>query len=348
MNPCQSCANCVDGCERVRAEGAGELQKYEVKTSVPKPATAGKRLPYDAEEERYLNKHERYMKDYCELKGCWMDCLEEFVNAREITEGRWLDIPDSVFSIAIASLMSDGLTGGKSLANQKDIKEKVEFMINNGISNIVNLGIPLFVVGASQAFVLYKLWRSLPVIYESTFCSFAENSESKLFLICVIGIFIVSMLPGLIEISKEFSIIRTASIYFSHDEKGDASFKKILSFAEGQTSYIICYLIVLYELTVWTGVTVVGILYITTTDGISSNGIGDIVQATVAIGFINSVDNMAAFLYGDIEKKTQSCRFRCRPILNNETFTTFMIVFLIPAIVCTCVGVVVGFYNTYC
>mmetsp|Transcript_2978 Transcript_2978/g.4560 ORF Transcript_2978/g.4560 Transcript_2978/m.4560 type:complete len:118 (-) Transcript_2978:268-621(-) len=108
----------------------------------------------------------------------------------------------------------------------------------------------------------------------------------------MIGVFFVSVLPALWEVITELIIVTASKIYLYQDWKdGETRFVKTDSRLARRISAVI---IVLYELVIWIVVLLIGILYILT-----SVGAGNIVQAAVAISFINEIDNMAVIMYAD-------------------------------------------------
>jgi len=206
---------------------------------------------------------------------------------------------------------------------------------------------PCIIVGGVQGIILYNLWQSLPPLYQSNddgstsgLCSL--SSHSLFFQVCMIGVFFVSVLPALWEVITELIIVTASKIYLYQDWKdGETRFVKTDSRLARRISAVI---IVLYELVIWIVVLLIGILYILT-----SVGAGNIVQAAVAISYINEIDNMAVIIYGDFGRHIKSQRYRCKPLLTTSFHVSFLSwLFLMPAIIVASCGVVYGLHNTYC
>jgi len=91
-------------------------------------------------------------------------------------------------------------------------------------------------------------------------------------------------------------------------------------------------------------VLLVGINYI-----LSAETLGDLVQAAVAITFINELDDMAVFLYGDIAKCNEVMYVRCdKPVLDPAASMTFSMLLTIPVIASASFGIIYGIHNSYC
>ena len=88
----------------------------------------------------------------------------------------------------------------------------------------------------------------------------------------------------------------------------------------------------------------VGINYI-----LSAETLGDLVQAAVAITFINELDDMAVFLHGDFAKSIEVNYVRCdKPVLDPDASATFSTLFTIPVIASVSFGIIYGIHNSYC
>ena len=103
-------------------------------------------------------------------------------------------------------------------------------------------------------------------------------------------------------------------------------------------------MILFYELLIWVAVLLVGINYI-----LSAETLGDLVQAAVAITFINELDDMAVFLYGDIAKFIEVTYVRCdKPVLDPAGSSGLSAIFTIPVIASASFGIIYGIHNSYC
>ena len=247
----------------------------------------------------------------------------QFVGEEEWSDGKWMSLGDSVNGVAIGFML---------------------FMSYDGIMSIFALFIgcliPLIAVGAVQLTMLYFLWRDTPAIYEDETAFCAADGEQKFFLLCIMGVFVTYMIPPLIEIGDEWLIVRTANVAFVYDkDTGEATVERLEKGFRWTA-----HLVVLYEFFIWMSVFLDGIMYILT-----SKGIGNIIQAAVAIAFIMDIDNVAVFLYGGAAEMNETTRYRCKlPIESKESRSWAFILSTVPAIIATAAGIVYGLYNTYC
>ena len=236
---------------------------------------------------------------------------------QEWKEDRWVQTGCSVYGIAISLVLNmpiDSLFG--------------VFMV------FVFSGQQLFIIGGVQGYILYWLWKSLPATYDVDLCT----TDNLLFYVCIIGVFLVSMVPDFLTIYNEYRIIRSGLHYYC---PGDGTFNK---FSRSTVGVILAYLILSYELLIWVSVVLVGINYI-----LVSETLGDLVQAAVAITFINELDDMAAFLYGFIAEDIKDTYFRCdKPILIDEDISIISAFFTMPVLVSVSCGIIYGIYNSYC
>ena len=89
---------------------------------------------------------------------------------------------------------------------------------------------------------------------------------------------------------------------------------------------------------------IVGINYI-----LSAETLGDLVQAAVAITFINELDEMAVFLYGTYAKDIEMTYVRCsKPVLDPENSAKLSCIFTIPVVASVSFGIIYGIHNSYC
>jgi hypothetical protein len=189
-----------------------------------------------------------------------------------------------------------------------------------------------------------NLWYSLPPVYidsddcPSGLCSLGPRM--LFFQTCIIGVFIVSVLPSLYEALTELTIVCTAKINSDVFIEGKLGFKRLSGGLLGRS---LDFGIVLYELAIWVFVLLIGIQYILTTESA-----GNIVQAAVAISYINEIDNMAVIILAGITKEIDTSQFRCRKLIPDNVFSALSFLFLLPIIIASSLGIVYGLYNTYC
>jgi hypothetical protein len=214
----------------------------------------------------------------------------------------------------------------------------------NGISDLFALFIGCFIpcisVAGVQLTALYYLWQDTPAIDEDPTAFCGANAYRKLFLWCIICIFVTYMIPPLIELSDELIIVRTANVRFEYYR--DTGKARMYRLDKGYQW--LAYLIVLWEAFIWMCVFLDGIIYILT-----STEAGDIIQAAVAICFIMDIDNVAVFLYGYAAEYNEHNRYRCKlPVQDKLVRSIFFLLFTVPVIIVTAAGIVYGLYNTYC
>merc|ERR1711916_181587 len=101
----------------------------------------------------------------------------------------------------------------------------------------------------------------------------------------------------------------------------------------------------LYEFVVWMGVLIAGVKYILSID---PSDIGNVVQASVAIGFIDQIDDMALFLYGEAGEMTKTDHFRCDVTVDKITRSIIKLFTTIPIILSCAFGIVYGLHDSYC
>jgi hypothetical protein len=237
----------------------------------------------------------------------------------EWEEGRWLQPGSSVYGLVVYLLLDRSTPDFCSF-----------FLIFfNALQQTI-------AIGMVQGYILYWLWQSLPATYEADLCS----TSNLLFYVCIIGVFVTSLVPGLLVISHELKIIKSGTHFFLADSVS-ASFDK---FDRSKLGAALAYLVVLYELLIWAAVLLVGINYI-----LSAETLGDLVQAAVAITFISDLDDMAVFLYGPLAKLIETTYVRCdKPVLDLNASFTFSALFTIPVIVSVSFGIIYGIHNSYC
>ena len=127
-----------------------------------------------------------------------------------------------------------------------------------------------------QGIILYIIWTTLPSFDESNFCN-----HDNLLVIAVLTVFFANVAFSLYEILLEFQLVFNLRFVF---------YKKFNFLVElsNKVSYFKLKLltIVLAELVIWLGVLVVGGSLILTSDSPT-----DIILASLAITFVNDIDN---------------------------------------------------------
>jgi hypothetical protein len=197
------------------------------------------------------------------------------------------------------------------------------------------------VFGFVQGYLIYKLLDGTPKLEDTDFCA---DENTRFLFTCIIGVFLISMEPGLQSILNELKIMRTSKISFQVDWGNGQSF-----FAKNKGtdlwSRFCIFLIILYEFVVWMGVLIAGVKYILSID---PSDIGNVVQASVAIGFIDQIDDMALFLYGELGERTKTNHFRCAVGLGKVGRSTFKTFTTIPILLSCAFGIVYGLHDSYC
>ena len=246
--------------------------------------------------------------------------FERFVPVNDWKSGRWVACGNSLYGLFI------------------------RFVLSHHNKRIVLLLVPaVFLLGGAQGVILVNLWNSINYVSvaPSQFCSPVTN---ELFLTAIIAVFLVSLIPALNDVINEFKIVASARLVFQvYSPMAGEGRAVILRVQRNVFNVICCMLVVCYEFIIWIGVLLIGIVYILT-----SQGAGNIVQAAVAISFINEIDNMVMWA-GFHDFNLQSVGFRTHPVDEKpgERFF-FTMIFAMPVILCISVGIVYGLHTTYC
>ena len=183
-----------------------------------------------------------------------------------------------------------------------------------------------------QGCTLFWLWKSLPATCEAGLCS----TDSTLFYVCITSVFVTSLTPGLRFICSEVSIIKLGTLIFRAG--------KVLSgfheLSRPKLGVALAYLTVL-----WAAVLLVGVNYT-----LSAETLGDLVQAAVAITFINELDDMAVFLYGEGAKLAEVTYVRCKVQegLRPRSLRFLSTRYTIPVIASVSFGIIYGTHSSYC
>ena len=200
---------------------------------------------------------------------------------------------------------------------------------------------PCLVIGFVQGYLIYKLLDGTPQLEDTDFCA---DENTRFLFTCIIGVFLVSMEPGLLSIFNEMKILRTSKISFQvYPFSGQSYFAK--NKGTDLWSRFFIFLIILYEFVVWMGVLIAGVKYILSID---PSDIGNVVQASVAIGFIDQIDDMALFLYGEDGEQTKTNHFRCDVTMNKSDRSIFKAFTTIPILLSCAFGIVYGLHDSYC
>jgi len=164
------------------------------------------------------------------------------------------------------------------------------------IRHIGFYALPVLVVGAIQGILLSELILAFGAtsLSSTPFC----HSKRSIALPCAaIGLFLGNLMTSLQDIILDIKL--TFNVKYLSDPEKD--FKSKNSDAERELEmvtvkdyrgkgfnkgFVVAVFFLVYEIIVWVAVCVVGIIYILTQDGVS-----DIVQAAVAMNFINDIDN---------------------------------------------------------
>jgi hypothetical protein len=190
------------------------------------------------------------------------------------TVNLWLPMPRSIYGYSVSYLLRSRYSSSvKTIFDHGDILLQIFTFI---------------AIGSSQAIILYYLNESLPYFKDSSFC---QNMHQPLLLLCFIGVFLASLLPSLYDISIEIFTVLSSKRYTVRNNDNKDNIDIIQIKIRFITKLLIAY-IILYEFAIWVFVLIIGVRYILTTQGT-----GNIVQAAVAIVYINEIDNMAIFLY---------------------------------------------------
>ena len=147
--------------------------------------------------------------------------------------------------------------------------------------------LPVLLVGWVQGVILYFLWDSRPQLDDpkSYFCQ-----VNPVLLIAALIVFFSFTLPSLDDILEETFIVRHANLKFCYNKDNGCCEVRKVEFGTLGRFYSV--FVVVWETMVWIGVLAVGTLYILT----SANA-GKIIEATVAVVFVNDIDNLAEYFY---------------------------------------------------
>ena len=196
----------------------------------PKPVNAAfstLEVEYDDVEEALLKKLP-WEGENEDKEGCYSVDFERMIGKEELSSGRWLQVSESVYGMCVCYFVQDGAPTDSII----------------GVF-LVTLS-PCLVIGFVQGYLIYKLLDGTPQLEDTDFCA---NENTRFLFTCIIGVFLVSMEPGLQSIFNELTIIRTSKICFQVNTfDGRSRFLK----NEGTNfwSRFLIFLIILYEFVV--------------------------------------------------------------------------------------------------
>lgn len=261
-------------------------------------------------------------------KKCWSVSFEQTIGPDECGSARWLQVSQSVYGVCVLIFVGSGVPRVLNI-------HSVMFIF-------IFTFLPCFVIGSVQGYLVYKLLDGTPRLEDSNFCT--DEKDTRFLFTCIIGVFLISMEPGLQSIFDETKILRTSNIRFAVNTFDGQSFFRRNSGTD-RWSCICAFLIILYEFVIWMGVLIGGVKYILSID---PQDIGDVIQGSVAIGFIDQIDDMALFLYGDGGEMTKTDHFRCIMTSDRNMRSANKTFFAIPTLLCCALGIVYGLHDLYC
>ena len=176
-----NCFSCVPSCPPVSEDNH--------KVSSP----ADQKLPLPRSDEEMVNVLSNFKFDEADFYYPFLTPkLLAATGKDEWKQGRWLQPGVSVYGTAVVILL------------KLDIADLCFFF-----------GMFLFTlqqtiaIGMVQGYILFWLWQSLPATYEADLCS----TSNLLFYVCIIGVFVTSLVPGLLVICNEFRIIKSGTLF---------------------------------------------------------------------------------------------------------------------------------------
>ena len=131
-------------------------------------------------------------------KKCWSVSFEETIGKEECASGRWLQVSQSVYGFCLGSFLLNG------------VPTNIVGFIGACLATLL----PSLVIGFVQGYLIYKLLDGTPQLEDTDFCA---NENTRFLFTCIIGVFLISMEPGLQSIFNEMKILRTSKISFQVD-----------------------------------------------------------------------------------------------------------------------------------
>lgn len=288
------------------------------------PPSSTLEVGHDNVEEALLKKLPEEGEN-ADTEGCWSVSFEKMIGKEECQSGRWLQVSESVYGFCVLVFVQNGVFTD----------------IEGLFAAFLMIFLPCFVIGFVQGYLVYKLLDGTPKLEDTDFCA---DENTRFLFTCIVGVFLISMEPGLQSIFDEMKILRTSNISFDVDPyDGRSSFAK----NKGTDLYsrFWIFLIILYEFVVWMGVLIAGVKYILSID---PQDVGNVIQGSVAIGFIDQIDDMALFLYEGNGESTKTDHFRCNVTLDKGDRTVSKMLTTIPILLSCAFGIVYGLHNSYC
>eukprot|EP01038_Epipyxis_sp_PR26KG_P015833 gene15833-21449_t len=196
------------------------------------------------------------------------------------------------------------------------------------------------IVALIQGVLLVRLYTSFLTLSELPLCL---NWDPLLYFSAVM-VFFASLIPSL------YDLIQDAALVFCPGKIwNDVDLEKDLTnnYRRFTLPFFIALMILLYEVIVWIFVAIVGIYYL-----FSQSGVSNIVQALVAISFINELDNI---MYWLLFSSSKSGRGNMKAIyaknkimdISSELEPLQILTGLPISVVIVCC-IVFGIHSTYC
>ena len=260
-------------------------------------------------------------KELKELSGLPYEVhTTQFFENSMLEECAWLELPESIIGLEI------GITLGKYQLLPPDTEHTIKdnsFAKNWGVNiNAVRLG----TIGIAmltftlQFYVVFCLWFALPLLKGNE--SFCRGQIGPYLQLCSVGVFLLSIIPSVKDISLELLVVLTSHRLKREASEADTTLVRqatanpywqasdlvhIRLLNDKDPSWIIpCLFIILLELVIWIMTLFVGCKYL-----LISETVSDLVQSMVAIVFVNEVDNLAfdVFVPRNVKKTLSRIEF---------------------------------------
>ena len=199
---------------------------------------------------------------------------------------RWVQVPPSVYGATVEALLRQ--------------RELSVFYIFYLLFNVLGACLVTF---AMQIYILWRLWISLPELHNND--SFCLGSRiGKPLQLCAVGAFLLSVGDAFNDIFVELNIVFTSKQLAAEPKSTDVNIielnkktgrkwfadelVRITALTSSRPVKIFCLLLIFLEFLVFISVIMVGVNYLLVQDTVSN-----LIQASVAIVFLNDMDNMA-------------------------------------------------------
>lgn len=159
-----------------------------------------------------------------------------------------------------------------------------------------------------QGTLLYVLWGALPSLDDGAFCD-----QDMWLEFAILAIFYANLVTSLSDIMLELRLISSPRAVITRKDKAGKSTSLVVKLAFNIWVYLRLLVIVLAEFTIWLSVAIVGTKYILTASSAS-----DLIQAAVAVTFINDVDNYFYEAYIPEESKAEMEEFQLEYTVSRE------------------------------